>query len=377
MPRMLDAAVEIAIAVFLSWPDAGDGELEERLTAAGVAPWLAARLVLFLPLAFGRLLLTDCNLSPRYSVGDEQHALADDPVWVAAAQRARRAVRDEVGALAPRSAEVSAVGEFLTKYPKRRAELAKGKFSPPTLVSPLPPLEPGDGGVPSPALAFRQFLEGHGHAVQETSGELGGEAGEAGGELAAGELRFGAWVYPHANRPKPQLQVDFTVAHPALAVPQLRESFAGFGDTWGDAARQTIVKFERNSMHVLIAALLDHSSCAEQVEWEPLGDAEARFEICYGGMMQTFGAGKIPLLAGLIDALKAKLAASPPSLAAHGLRVFLAHDGTQLSMAEVLLDNDPWEAGQQLAEAMDFSTGPEAWGVRWFAMVLPRRPAAG
>lgn len=326
----------------------------------GIAPWLAIRLVYFLPLALGRLLLRDCALRDSYVAGEEEHALADDAVWVAAERRARQASRDEVEAIGMRSSEVSAVNQFLRAHPERADTLGELEFSSPTLGQALPPPEPGDGGAPSPALAFRQFLEGHGYEVREVDGGM-----------CTGALRFGAVVYPwEASRA--QLQVDFTIEHPALAVPRLLESFAGFGETWNDALRQTIVKFERNTLHVLIAGLLDRGSCPEQVEWEPLGDAAGGFELCFGGMLQTFGTGKAPLLGPLIDDLKAALAGGALAAAVHGLRVFLAYDGSALSVCEVLLDNEVWEEGVCIAEARDWRTGEETWGVRWFALVVPK-----
>ena len=354
---VLDAAIEIGIGAFLAGRERDDAGIEAALVARGIAPGLASRLVFFLPLAFGRLLLRDCALRESYVAGEEEHALADDAVWVAVERRARGASRDEVSALGTRSSEVSAVNQFLQTHPERADALGELAFSCPTLGQALPALEPGDGGAPSPALAFRQFLEGHGHEVREVDGAL-----------CAGALRFGAVVYPRESS-WAQVQVDFTIEHPALAVPRLLESFAGFGETWSDALRQTIVKFERNTLHVLIAGLLDRSSCADQVEWEPLGGAGG-FEICFGGMLQTFGTGKAPLLGPLIDELKAALAA-----AVHGLRVFLAYDGSALSVCEVLLDNEGWAEGARIAEARDWRTGEETWGVRWFALVVPA-PAA-
>lgn len=392
---MLDAAVEIGISLFLAAPEQDDPELESKLLTGGFPPWLAARLLFFVPLAFGRRLLGECQLANAYTAGGQQHPLEEDPVWRAVTARAAQASRDEIGALAPRSSEISAVNSFLESHPDRADALGELQLSAPTRVNALPPIEAseapeppeapeakrdgasiGDGGVPSPALAFRRYLEGHGHAVRED-----------GGALFTGELRFGARVFPRPAAKWPQVQVDFYVAHPSLAAPYLLESFAGAGERWGDALRQTIVKFERGSLHVLIAGLLDRGSCADQVEWEPLGDAP--FELCLGGALQTFGPAKAPRLAALIDRLKSALAAAALTAKVHGLRVFLAHDGARLTVVEVLLDNELWPPGVQLAEAMDWSGRDAAkgenegeqddakggWGVRWFAMVVPRAAA--
>ncbi len=387
MAAMLDAAVEVGIGAFLFGQERDDGELEEKLVAEGVERWLASRLILLLPLAFGRVLLDGCKLSDRYSVDGETYPLADDPVWVAVERRARQASREELSAIATRSSEVSAVNQYLTDHPEGADSLGELAFSHPTFVTPLPPLPGADGdacgGVASPALAFRQLLEAHHYAV--TGGERGADGAHAEppahGELRAGALAFGAFVYPRQGTP-PRVQVDYYVRHPALAAPRLLESFAGYGDTWSDAIKQTIQKFERGSLHVLIAGLLDPSSCTDQVDWEPLGDAAGAYELCLGGQLQVIGPAEPPLLGPFLDELKRALAASPPWPAeessgakkAHGLRVFVAHDGTQLMGYEVLVDSETWEAGQALLTQRDWRTGDESWGVRWFGLVVPARP---
>ncbi len=367
---MLDAAIEVGVGAFLFGAERDDGEIEEKLVAEGMERWLAARLVLFLPLAFGRVLLSDCKLSGAYSMDGLLHQLMDDPVWPELQRRARQASREELSAIATRSSEVAAVNQFLAQHPERADALGELAFSPPTLVQALvarPEGSDASGGVTSPALAFRQFLEGHGHPV--TSDEHG--------VLHTGELAFGALVYPRDGA-GPRVQVDFYVRHPKLATPRLLESFAGFGATWADALKQTIQKFERGSLHVLIAGLLDPTSCADQVEWEPLGDTAGAHELCLGGQLQVFGPGKPPLLGPFIEELKRALVANPPwpeaaPGKAHGLRVFAAHDGTELTGYEVLVDGDSWEAGQALLEARDWRTGDEMWGVRWFGLIVPAR----
>jgi hypothetical protein len=224
---MLDAAVEIGISLLLAAPDQDDSEIEHRLLAGGFPAWLASRLIFFVPLAFGRRILGECQLANVYAFDGQEVPLAEDPVWRAVAARAVQASRDEISALASRSSEVAAVNSFLHSHPERAAALGELRFSAPTMTQALPAIEHdphGDGGVPSPALAFRRYLEGHGHAVHED-----------GGDLFTGTLRFAARVFPRPAGKWPQVQVDFFVAHPALAAPTLLESFAGFGESWGDA----------------------------------------------------------------------------------------------------------------------------------------------
>lgn len=58
--RVFDDAVEVGVAAFCAGEaPPGDDEVWERLTGAGVEPWLAERLLVFLPMAFTRRLLPD------------------------------------------------------------------------------------------------------------------------------------------------------------------------------------------------------------------------------------------------------------------------------------------------------------------------------
>ncbi|WP_207946893.1 hypothetical protein [Actinomadura sp. 7K507] len=55
-----DGAVEVGVAAFCAGAEPpGDGDVWERLTGAGVEPWLAERLLAFLPMAFAGRLLPD------------------------------------------------------------------------------------------------------------------------------------------------------------------------------------------------------------------------------------------------------------------------------------------------------------------------------
>lgn len=55
-----DAAVEVGVAAFCAGPEApSDEDVRKRLTGTGVEPWLAERLLVFLPMAFTRRLLPD------------------------------------------------------------------------------------------------------------------------------------------------------------------------------------------------------------------------------------------------------------------------------------------------------------------------------
>ncbi len=56
----------------------------------------------------------------------------------------------------------------------------------------------------------------------------------------------------------------------------LVESFAGLGATYPRAIENAIRKFERGTLHVLVAMLFDHEACADQVSWETWSHEAAR-----------------------------------------------------------------------------------------------------
>jgi hypothetical protein len=101
-------------------PDLGSERLVSALTALGLDRQSAQRLVVFVPLALGRVLLgglgiTFADTYLRATDPDPQarHRLADVPEFVAASAAAHRLPADQLSALALRSPEVDAVNKAL------------------------------------------------------------------------------------------------------------------------------------------------------------------------------------------------------------------------------------------------------------------------
>ena len=57
-------AIELGVSCFLSLRGRDDDAIYDRLDALGVEPWLSSRLVVWLPIAFGRQLFRGAHL-PR------------------------------------------------------------------------------------------------------------------------------------------------------------------------------------------------------------------------------------------------------------------------------------------------------------------------
>jgi len=350
---VFDEAVAVGIAAYMG-TGGGDAEVRSELDRRGVEPWLAERLVTFLPLAFGRRVLAGVQFSDVFLDGGTQRPLAGEPVYTAASERAQRAIRAEVERIGLRGSEVNAVNNALNGG----AALDDLVLGPPALPSPLPAVAPGDGGVPSPRAAFLAFLAGHGFTVRGQ--HLGGTA-------------FDAQVYPQPSS-RPEFicaQVDFRVRDPRLAGGLLVDSHAGFGGTWREAINQAIAKFERASLHPIIAALVDRSAAADQVSWERYDHPAGRYDFCLGPQLVMFAQSPARPAAELVDRILAALRAERLSREIHSLRVFTYHDNGALRTNEVLLDGQPWPAGEAVIGSAPAPVPDGPVAARLFGLAVP------
>jgi hypothetical protein len=127
-----------AIAHMIALGEKNDGEIYDDLVKRGFAPADADRLVAFVPLAFGRVLVATLPVTfPETAIlvegGSRREVrLADEPIFAEAAAHARKGAltRDQFGALALRSAEINALNKALNAGSKPE-DLA---FSPPVVT---------------------------------------------------------------------------------------------------------------------------------------------------------------------------------------------------------------------------------------------------
>jgi Family of unknown function (DUF6348) len=78
----------------------------------------------------------------------------------------------------------------------------------------------------------------------------------------------------------------------------------------------------------------------------------------------------------VLDALITALRGVPLARAVHSLRVFTIHHERELRTVEVLLDNQPWPAGQSLvASTIATPDTPHGLGIRLFALLSPAAQA--
>lgn len=345
-----DAAVEAGIAAFCAGAEPpSDDEVWARLTGSGVEPWLAERLLAFLPMAYARRMLSDVSFPDALVMPSGRLSLSAEPVFAAALSRAERADRGEFERIALRSSEVNAVNNALNAGSK----LSDLMLAETRLAIDLHPVQPGDGGVPSPRAVFLGLLQGH-------------------GVVLGGETRADAKLFVHPSRPgSVMVQVDFAVSHPALAAPWLVESLAGYGTTWRDAISTAVHKFESGSLHPIIEGLLRPGAAPDQVQRERYAHPSGAFDLVLGPQINLFADRPVPPAGRLLDQLLEALQAEPLNRKVHGLRIFTAYRDGRLQTNEVLLNGEPWPRGEAVVATASAPLPGGSVAIRLFALFVP------
>jgi hypothetical protein len=345
-----DAAVKVGVAAFCEgeqWPD--DEEVWERLTAGGVEPWLAERLLIFLPMAYTRRLVPDVVYPDALVAPGGRLSLQDEPVFVAASARAQVAGGGEIERIATRSSEFNAINNGLNGG----SQLSDLRLGETALVHDLEPVGPGDGGVPSPRAAFVSMLSRHGVALDDQT--------TIDAQLFARPAQAGAV----------RVQVDFSVVSPALAGSRLVESFAGYGANWREAIGQTVTKFERCSLHPIVNGLLRPGAAADQVERERYEHPDGVFDLVLGGQLNLYADRPVPPAGAVLDLLLSALRGQGLSRKVHGLRLFQAFRDGRLQNNEVLLDSKPWPEGEAAVAGTQAPLPDGLVAVRMFGLLVP------
>lgn len=341
---MWEYAVEVGVAAFVGLPGAPASTVEARLVELGLTPTLARHLVTWIPEAFALRAFTKLEVVDTYAVAHGgRGSLSEEPVFQAALSRAELASREEVYATAPHGSILAAVNSAA----QAGAELS-GRVAI-TLLEALPRLEASDRPL-APIDAFRAFLDSHGITRLPDGTTI-----DAPSFLTITSEDF-------------RLQVDFVVRDPRLAGGTVVESFGGFGPTLPIANANAIEKFERGSVHVLIATLFDRSSCGDHVTWERWPHVDGAMSVCLGAQLLLMGAGGPPLVP-VLDALIQRLRTTPLTSAIHALRVFTYRDPSGTVVDEVLLDGEPWLAGLDVLASELLPRVAEPWSTRLFALV--------
>ncbi|WP_410657524.1 DUF6348 family protein [Amycolatopsis sp. lyj-112] len=345
----LDAAVEVGIAAFCAGEEPpSDDQVWERLTGTGVEPWLAERLLVFLPMAYTQRLLPAASYPDGVVAPGGRLKLSDEPVFVAAFDRAQHGHRGEFERIAVRSSTFGVINEAM----KDGVELPDIVLGEAALIKDLEPVEQGDGGVPSPQAVFEDLLREHGTSLD---GEAKAEA-----KLVVHPAPAGAVI----------VQVDFALSHPGLAKPWLVESFAGYGATWREAIGQAVTVFLGGALHPIIDGLLRPGTASDQVERERYEHPDGVFHLLLGAQINLF-LEHAPSVSPLLDSLLESLRAEPLVQKAHALRLFVAYENGRLQTNEVLLNSEPWPRGEAVIAEHQAPLPEEKVAMRVFGLLVP------
>lgn len=357
-------AIELGIATFLSHPREPDEVLRQTLDRLGVEPWLASRLLLWLPVAFGRAALGEVTFSDAYTVEDApgtELLASDDPIYAAAAERAKTMSRDEARVIAARSAELTAVSNYFTAEERRGRTPSFADVPLPalSLATALHPIPDGDGGIPEPRAFLARFFAALGLAVAEVPGE----------GFVSGELRGDVRVFPKLDQPPLCGQVDYRFTHPSVVGGLVIESNAAVGQTWRDAVHHSLRTFMQSSLHVILATLVGPEMGRDQVSWEHWAHHSGSYRACLGAHFFT---GGDPLdIAPLVDALRVAFEDEQTERGVHSVRLFTGRSGGRVLGEEVLLDGQPWEAGLAALRAFPWPRRTSFYSSRLFLMLSP------
>ncbi|KAA8883739.1 hypothetical protein F3087_37365 [Nocardia colli] len=347
---VFDAAVEVGIAAFCAGDEPpSDDEVWDRLIETGVAPWLAERLLILLPMAYGRRWVSDIAYSDVLAAPGGRVNLSEEPVFVAAVRRAQQGDRHEFDRIAPRSSEFKVINDALRAGGKL-PDLILGETQ---LVNDWEPIEPGDGGVPSPRVLFEHCLREHGVAFD-------------------GAVRFDARLLVH---PSPVgvviAQVEFAVAHPAAAGSALVESATGLGTTWGVAIGQAVNTFMLGALHPIVAGLLRPGSADDHVQRERYEHPDGVFDVVLGPQINMFTDRPVPPVTPLFEKLLNALRGVPLTRKVHGLRLFIAYRDGELATNEILLDYEQWPGGNAVVADSQAPLRDGYVAIRIFSLLVP------
>jgi hypothetical protein len=155
----------------------------------------------------------------------------------------------------------------------------------------------------------------------------------------------------------------------------IEECFAGVGD--GKAALHDALRnFCMSSLHVLLAAVWNHLE-EDQVDLDDWRVGTSTWQVYVGGFVHrtsTHPDIDYPENAFEVIAAAAKREALAPGL--HWIRTFFCAVGDKEEIVEVLLDNEPWEAGAEAYRKLEWQKDKGYYSLRnFFAVQVPTAPA--
>lgn len=327
---------EWTVFAFMTHPQASHDEMVALLDSIELP--LPAHACAMVPLAFGRQLLDGLVSAPStYQAHDGEHAFADDPLFVAARERARQASREELEAIAMRSSEVIAVNKALHAG-SRPEDLVLAT----TFVPSEPDRTPRSFGGTDRTVA--QMVRAHG-----------------------ADFALDVRVTPkRVDKQLAMLQLDVMATHEDRSII---ESYAGVGSTILAAQKEALTKLMQCSLHVFIAVLAGRDHCRDHVDWESWRE----FDMCFSGVLRQFAQEPAFDLRTAVAAIRDSL--PPLSAELHWGSIFLAIKDGRVTGHQITLDNEPHAAGLEVAQRWPWPQVDAFYTLRHFFMLVPAQAA--
>lgn len=149
------------------------------------------------------------------------------------------------------------------------------------------------------------------------------------------------------------------------------ESFAGMGEDAHEATVSAVENFARSSLHVLLAALWEMPG-DEQVTTEEWTLDGVPYRATVGSYsLRSFGNAPVEIPEQFFPALVSRVTSLPAAEDLYWVRAFYCNIDASQDTTEVLLNNQPWPAGQTAIAMLPWERLATYYSVRLF-LVLQR-----
>ena len=223
-------------------------------------------------------------------------------------------------------------------------------------------------GNDNPLAALHEAAVDHGLAAELHADHV---------SVAGGSLRLEAYLYDRTvTEERHTLTLEIRAYSALLGAAPVCELFAGVGETREQAASNAFFKMLLNTFHVLIETLTPHQCDSQQVEIEDWRGSQGAWKV-HTGPMITQGQGplqeEMPAFLADLQVLFEDTVSPGP----HWVRVFLGSFDGEVKAAEVLLDNQTWEAGETLLRSRAWPCRDDYQSLRLFFIALPAPQPSG
>jgi hypothetical protein len=202
------------------------------------------------------------------------------------------------------------------------------------------------------------------HSIEYTLRDDGVELPESGVSFAA-DTQDGP-----AQTDSVLLQLNVTTRAPLLGGRMIQQSFAGLGDDRESAEREAFGKFLLTSFHVILSGLASHACEQDGTEWSLWGEDDSHWRVCDSPLIMQGGDPNAVGYSSFLDHLQA-LFIRQVSREIHWCDTFFCSINGRLAGTDLCLDNEPWQAAQEVLVAWHVAPLQGYRSGRHFFLAIP------